>query len=244
MEIEVMYSKYDEFKELMALWKSMSRGMEVEPDYKRFDELMNFWKSMPLAMHVSWHEALETASALPEGKRSLSKLRRLVTKARNDATIDLCDLELKLQLGSSRVWDKWIEEKDLDHKIPAIFGRLLGMKEPDKLMDNVWQSYFIPLAATRQMASVCEVVNDILQLMHVGRHFLGYGDVQESVDTQFESFKSCLRMNLFRAWRHKLKLEFPELLDKHLTDEMRAALGEEFCDWVEEQDNWLWSEEV
>ncbi|KAL7960856.1 hypothetical protein V8C34DRAFT_320544 [Trichoderma compactum] len=231
-----MDSDYDKFKELMVLWKSMSQGTDVEPDYKRFDEL-NFWKSMPLAMHLSWHEALEAASALHE-------VRRLVAKASKDVTIDLCDLELKLQLGSSKVWDKWIEERDLDQKMPSIFGRLLGMKEADKSTDNVWQAHFVPLAATRQTVSVCEVVNDILQLMHVGRHSLGYGAVQESVDTRCESFKSCLRMNLFRAWRQKLKLDFPELFDKHFTDEMRAALSEEFCDWVDEQDDWLWNQKV
>ncbi|PKK53114.1 hypothetical protein CI102_4418 [Trichoderma harzianum] len=217
--------------------------MDAERDYKRFDELMNFWKTMPLEIHVSWHEAFEKASTLPEGKRSLSALRRLFAKARNRESIDLCDLEWKLNPGLSS-WYGVIGQEDLERKIPLIFGRLLGMKEPDNSTDNVWQSYFMPLATTRQMVSVCALVNDILQLMHVGRHFLGYEAVQVSVEELYGKFKTCLRMNRFRAWRQKLRLDFPELLGKHPTREMRATLGEEFCGWVEVQDDWLWSEEV
>ncbi|KAL7785103.1 hypothetical protein V8C43DRAFT_308768 [Trichoderma afarasin] len=246
-EYDTTEPEYKKFKKLMTLWDSMSQEMDAERDYKRFDELMNFWKSMPLAIHVSWHEAFENASALPEGKRSLSALRRLFAKARNRENMDLCNLESKLRPEIS-IWLDIIytieDDGDLEQKMPLAFGRLLGMKEPDHSTDNVWQTYFMPLATTRQMESVCGLVNDILQLMHVGRHFLGYEAVQESANDRYESFKSYLRMNRFRAWRQKFKLDFPELLAKHPTDEMRAALDKEFCDWVEVQDDWLWSEEV
>ncbi|KAF3076511.1 hypothetical protein CFAM422_001189 [Trichoderma lentiforme] len=246
MKEDAMEVGSEKFKELMALWEYTSQEMGPELDYKRFDELMNFWKSMPLEMHVSWHEAFESASALPEGKRSLPGLRRLFAKARNRENIDLCNLEWKLRRGFSIFFNitNIIEEDDLEQKIPLAFGRLLGMKEPDNSIHNVWQTYFMPLATTKQMVLICGCVNDILQLMHVGRRFLGYEAVQQALADQFEGFKSCLRMNQFRAWRQELKLDFPELLAKHPTDEMRAALGKEFCDWVEVQDDWLWSEEV
>ncbi|KAK4070345.1 hypothetical protein Trihar35433_4812 [Trichoderma harzianum] len=238
MEEELDYKK---LAKAMTLWESLSQEMDAERDYQKFDELMTFWGSMPQAMHVAWHEAFETTKALPEGKRSLPELRRLFAKARNCENTDLCKLDSKLNPEFSS-WGSIIEEAE--QKIPLIFGRLLGMKEPDNLPDNVWQTYFMPLATTRQMVSVCECVNDILQLMYVGRHFLGYEAVQGTLDDQYMHFKRYLRMNRFLAWRKKLKLAFPELLGKHPTDEIRAVLGKEFCDWVEVQDDWLWSEEV
>ncbi|KAL7912124.1 hypothetical protein GGI35DRAFT_492097 [Trichoderma velutinum] len=241
MKEEVMEQDYDQFKGLMALWKSMPQEMDVETDYKRFDELLVFWKSMPQAMHVSWHEALETASALPEGKRSLSRMQHLVAKARSREKIDCCDLDLKFQQRSSK-WSTIIEEGDLEQEIPLTFGRLLGMKEPENPTNGVWQSYFLPLATTRQMVSVCELVNDILHLMHVGQRSLGYEMVQEAVWDRFGSFK-C-EMYWLLAWRQKWRFDFLELFTEHPTDEMRAKLGQEFCDWVKQQDDWLWSDDV
>ncbi|KAM6484058.1 hypothetical protein HDV62DRAFT_405024 [Trichoderma sp. SZMC 28011] len=242
VEEEVMEPGSEKFNTSMVHWNYMSQAMDAEQDYTRFDELIDFGKSMPLEMHVSWHEAFEKASALPEGKRSLFALRRLFAKARDSENIDLCNLEWKLSSGFLS-WYVGIGRGDLDQKIPLAFGRLLGMKEPDNSTDNVWQTYFMPLAATEQMVSVCALVNDILQLMHVGRHLLGYEAVQEALDARFKRFKS--RMNRFRAWRQKFTDDFPPgLLDKYPTDEMRAALGKEFCDWVEKQDNWLWNKEV
>ncbi|KAL6694983.1 hypothetical protein J3F84DRAFT_375743 [Trichoderma pleuroticola] len=206
---------------------------------------MKFWKAVPLAMHVSWHEALGAASALPEGKRSLSQLRRLFAKARNRMTIDLCDLEWKLRLGFSRWYhDNIIEEGDHKQEIPLTFGRLLGMKGPDNPTDNVWQNYFLPLAAIRQIVPICELVNDILQLMHMGQRFLGYEVVRKAVDTQFECFKSHLQTDWYRGWLRTLKQDFPELFGKHPTDEMYALLGQEFGDWVWRQENEFWDDEI
>lgn len=231
----------------------------MEPDYEKFEELMTFLKSMPHDMHVSWHEALEAASALPEGKRSQSELRRLIAKARNVEDFDFCYLEGKLGPGDPGLYSA-IEKSDVEQNLPLTFGRMLGMKVPDdsaepdnstepddgfcllpgSYFNNVWEKHFLPLAKSRQNGLICTLVSEILLLVHYSWR---EKPASESVRIEFDMFRAYLKEK-HRPWHQKWTTQFPELLESYPTEEMRAELDQEFCDWIEKQDSWLRSEEV
>ncbi|KAL6800316.1 hypothetical protein J3E68DRAFT_397966 [Trichoderma sp. SZMC 28012] len=234
----------------------------MEPDYEKFEELMAFRKSLPHEMHVSFHEALEAASALPEGKRSLSELRRLITKAQDNERGDFCFLESKLGLGG-RKWGAVIDKNDVEENLPLTFGCMLGMNGPDNstkpddstesgdglvllpgsYFHNVWENHFIPLAYSRENGLICKLVSEILLMAHTGVYSWGYESVRKSMEDNFEMFKAYLKEK-HRPWHQQWTTKFPELMKRHHPEEMHVGLDKEFCDWVDEQDNWLWGEEI
>lgn len=200
----------------------------MEPDYKKFEELMAFWKTMAHEMHVSWHEALEAASALPEGKRSPSEILRLVTKALDSESFDLQFLDQKLPEEVSK-WPTLITKEDVEQNMPMAFGRLLGMKEPETPMRNVWDNYYTPLASTREMGSIWETVTSILRMLSLGERSWGYEFLEDTVKIQFRKFKAYLKQK-YQPWNQEWTIQFPELLEAFPTNERRAALDEEFYD--------------
>ncbi|QYT03637.1 hypothetical protein H0G86_010582 [Trichoderma simmonsii] len=81
---------------------SDEKQLPQEPDYDKYAAMMELWSKIHPKAHLSWREGLETARRLQAGERSVSVLRRLVTKAMREEVTDMEFVRYKFRTASDR----------------------------------------------------------------------------------------------------------------------------------------------
>jgi hypothetical protein len=108
-----------------------------------YNDLMRKLSAVPKHVHWAWHKAFEELRVIPEGQRTVERLRGLVRKAEKDENTDLQQLERYLdQVENMRA----LTHEDLEYTLPLIFGRILGVEPPSIRRLNIWTDIILSKA--------------------------------------------------------------------------------------------------
>lgn len=152
---------------------SDAKQLPQEPDYDKYAAMMELWSKIHPKAHLSWREGLERARRLQAGERSVSVLRRLVTKAMREEVTDMEFVRYKFRTASDR---HPIMQDDVSRLIPLALGRLMGMGSPDDADEQalrcpgLWDGHFVPRTIFRPDLRVAvEYADEIMQLLKTAR---------------------------------------------------------------------------
>ncbi|PNP55986.1 hypothetical protein THARTR1_03923 [Trichoderma harzianum] len=152
---------------------SDEKQLPQEPDYDKYAAMMELWSEIHQKAHLSWREGLETARRLQTGERSVSVLRRLVTRAMREEVTDVEFVSYKFRTASDQ---NPIMQDDVSRLIPLALGRLMGMGSPDDADEQalrcpgLWDGHFVPRTIFRpDLRLAVEYADEIMQLLKTAR---------------------------------------------------------------------------
>ncbi|EHK17560.1 uncharacterized protein TRIVIDRAFT_226520 [Trichoderma virens Gv29-8] len=209
-------------------------GETEEPDYEKFEELMAFWETIPRGFPASWHTARETASTLPEGGRTLTAIKDIVSEARRNERKAIISLDILLCRAATAdfVPESYLQE------FRCIYGQLLGLARPHPMMEiteDVWESEYAPKVSVGETRPGYEWVARIFKLLRLVRG-LDCPEVIFIVGVYLNrKFLTYLGGEVYRSWRQKLITDFPELLYRFIGDGMTDLSEQEMKEYKRQE---------
>ncbi|KAK4060016.1 uncharacterized protein Triagg1_10917 [Trichoderma aggressivum f. europaeum] len=152
---------------------SDEKQLPQEPDYEKYAAMMELWSRIHQKAHLSWREGLETARRLQAGERSVSALRKVVTKAMREEFTGVEFVRYKFRTASDR---HPIMRDDVSRLIPLALGRLMGVAPPDDADEQalrcpgLWDGHFVPRTIFRlDLRLAVEYADEIMQILKTVR---------------------------------------------------------------------------
>ncbi|KAK4059028.1 hypothetical protein Trihar35433_11248 [Trichoderma harzianum] len=196
---------------------SDEKQLPQEPDYDKYAAMMELWSKIHPKAHLSWREGLETARQLRAGERSVSALRRLVTKAMREEVTDVEFVRYKFRTASDR---NPIMQDDVSRLIPLALGRLMGMGSPDDADEQalrcpgLWDGHFVPRTIFRpDLRLAMEYADEIMQLLNTARMRdpLELATMEQKATKWLTKLVGCLRDATHVEWLRNWTRRFPEV---------------------------------
>ncbi|OPB45802.1 hypothetical protein A0O28_0093690 [Trichoderma guizhouense] len=196
---------------------SDEKQLPQEPDYDKYVAMMELWSKIHPKAHLSWREGLETARQLQAGERSVSVLRRLVTKAMREEVTDVEFVRYKFRTASDR---HPIMQDDVSRLIPLALGRLMGMGSPDDADEQalrcpgLWDVHFVPRTIFRpDLRLAVEYADEIMQLLKTAqmRDPLELATMEQKATKWLTKLVGCLRDATHVEWLRNWTRRFPEV---------------------------------
>ncbi|KAL7905128.1 hypothetical protein GGI35DRAFT_471993 [Trichoderma velutinum] len=196
---------------------SDAKEFQSEPDYDKYAAMMELWSKIHPKAHLSWREGLETARRLQAGERSVSVLRKLVTKAMREEVTDVEFVRYKFRTASDRYP---IMQDDVSRAIPLALGRLMGMGSPDgedeqaQRWPGLWDGHFVPRTIFRpDLRLAVQYADEIMQILKTAR--MGDAFELETMDQNatkwLAKLADCLRDATHVEWLRNWTIRFPEV---------------------------------
>ncbi|KAM6476488.1 hypothetical protein HDV62DRAFT_247719 [Trichoderma sp. SZMC 28011] len=196
---------------------SDEKQLPQEPDYDKYTAMIELWSKIHPKAHLSWREGLESARQLQAGERSVSVLRRLVTKAMREEATDMEFVRYKFRTASDR---HPIMQDDVSRLIPLALGRLMGMGSPDDAdkqalrCPGLWDGHFVPRTIFRPDLRVAvEYADEIMQLLKTARMRdpLELATMEQKATKWLTKLAGCLRDATHVEWLRTWTRRFPEV---------------------------------
>ncbi|KAH0523077.1 hypothetical protein TsFJ059_008129 [Trichoderma semiorbis] len=196
---------------------SDEKQLPQEPDYDKYAAMMELWSEIHPKAHLSWREGLETARQLQAGERSVSVLRRLVTKAMREEVTDVEFVRYKFRTVSDR---HPIMQDDVSRLIPLVLGRLMGMGSPDDADEQalrcpgLWDGHFVPRTVYRpDLRLAVEYADEIMQLLKTARMRdpLELATMEQNATKWLTKLADCLWDATHVEWLRTWTRRFPEV---------------------------------
>ncbi|KAL7796452.1 hypothetical protein V8C43DRAFT_314461 [Trichoderma afarasin] len=196
---------------------SDEKQLPQEPDYDKYAAMMELWSEIHPKAHLSWREGLETARQLQAGERSVSVLRRLVTKAMREEVTDVEFVRYKFRTASDR---NPIMQDDVSRLIPLALGRLMGMESPDDVDEQalrcpgLWDGHFVPRTIFRpDLRLAVKYADEIMQLLKTARmrDSLELATMEQNATKWLTKLADCLRGATHVEWLRTWTRRFPEV---------------------------------
>ncbi|KAK0755783.1 hypothetical protein N5P37_011657 [Trichoderma harzianum] len=194
---------------------SEEKQLPQEPDYDKYAAVMELWSKIHPKAHLSWREGLETARQLRAGERSVSALRRLVTKAMREEITDVEFVRYKFRTASDRH-----PKDDVSRLIPLALGRLMGMGSPDDADEQalrcpgLWDGHFVPGTVFRpDLRLAVEYADEIMQSLKTARMRdpLELATMEQKATKWLTKLADCLRDATHVEWLRNWTRRFPEV---------------------------------
>ncbi|KAL6824657.1 hypothetical protein J3E69DRAFT_381531 [Trichoderma sp. SZMC 28015] len=196
---------------------SDEKQLPQEPDYDKYAAMMELWSKIHPKAHLSWREGLETARQLQAGERSVSVLRRLVTKAMREEVTDVEFVRYKFRTASDR---NPIMQDDVSRLIPLALGRLMGIGSPDDADEQalrcpgLWDGHFAPRTIFRpDLRLAVEYADEIMQLLKTARmrDHLELATMEQNATKWLTKLADCLWDATHIEWLTTWTSCFPEV---------------------------------